>query len=147
MNTKLAEILLVEDNPADVEMTIDAFEKANFRNNLHVTRDGDEALDYLFKRGNFSDAITPDVILLDLNMPKTDGKEVLAEIKSEPKLKRIPVIIMTSSESDQDILQSYNLHANCYIVKPVDAAKFIQVVQKVENFWVDIVCLPPKDVE
>ncbi|BFM08703.1 response regulator [Halioxenophilus aromaticivorans] len=144
MANVLAEVLLVEDNPADIEMTMRAFEKARFRNKIHSVRDGDEALDFLYKRGGYEDAVTPDIILLDLNMPKTDGKEVLADIKAHTELKRIPVIIMTSSESDQDVLQSYDLHANCYIVKPVDARKFFDIVNRVENFWVDIVVLPSK---
>ena len=139
---RLAEILLVEDNEGDIELTKEAFEEAKFRNNLHVVMDGDEALDYLYKRNGFEDAIAPDIILLDLNLPGTDGKEVLEIIKEDADLKRIPTIVMTSSSADKDIVSSYNLHANCYIVKPVDAKKFIDVVQHVENFWVDVVCLP-----
>ena len=141
-NPQLAEILLVEDNEGDVELTREAFEEAKFRNNLHVVEDGDEALDYLFKRNGFEDAVTPDIVLLDLNLPGTDGKEVLEIVKSDESLKRIPVIVLTSSSADRDVLDSYNLHANCYIVKPIDAMKFMEVVQKVENFWVDIVYLP-----
>jgi CheY-like chemotaxis protein len=139
---KLAEILLVEDNEGDIELTKEAFEDAKFRNHLHVAEDGDEALDYLFKRNGYEDAVIPDIILLDLNLPGTDGKEVLVTIKADPLLKRIPVIVLTSSQADKDIVESYDLHANCYIVKPVNAAKFMKVVQSVENFWVDIVCLP-----
>ncbi len=141
---KLAEILLIEDNPGDVELTKEAFEDAKFRNNLNVARDGEEALDYLFKRDSFEEAITPDIILLDLNLPRVDGHEVLDAIKSDKALKRIPVIVLSSSKADTDILESYDLHANCYIVKPVNAAKFMKVVQCIENFWVEIVCLPPK---
>lgn len=141
--SKLAEILLVEDNPGDVLLTQEAFEDAKFRNNLHVAADGDAALDYLFKRNGFEDALTPDIILLDLNLPRRDGKEVLEVIKEDKNLKVIPTIVLTSSKADSDIVQSYGLHANCYIVKPVDATKFMNVVQQVENFWVDIVCLPP----
>ena len=140
---RLAEILLVEDNEGDIELTKEAFEDAKFRNNLHVVMDGDEALDYLYKRNGFEDAIAPDIILLDLNLPGTDGKEVLEIIKEDANLKCIPTIVMTSSSADKDIISSYNLHANCYIVKPVDAKKFIDVVQHVENFWIDVVCLPP----
>lgn len=139
---KLAEILLVEDNEGDIELTKEAFEEAKFRNNLHVTEDGDEALDYLFKRNGCENAITPDVILLDLNLPGTDGREILEIIKADEVLRRVPVIVLTSSNADKDIIESYNLHANCYIVKPVNAHKFMEVVQHVENFWVDIVCLP-----
>lgn len=141
---KLAEILLVEDNEGDVELTKEAFEEAKFRNTLHVVGDGDEALDFLYKRNGFETAPQPDIILLDLNLPSTDGREVLETIKADDSLKRIPVIVLTSSQADKDIVSSYNLHANCYIVKPVDAFKFMNVVQQVENFWVDIVCLPSK---
>lgn len=139
---QLAQILLVEDNEGDVLLTKEAFHAARFRNKLHVARDGDEALEFLFKRGEFKNAVTPDIVLLDLNLPKTDGKDVLAEIKKDDVLKRIPTIILTSSESDSDVLESYDLNANCYVVKPVDAKKFIGVIQQVENFWIDIVCLP-----
>lgn len=144
-NTKLAEILLVEDNEGDIELTKEAFDEAKFRNNLHIAEDGDEALDYLFKRNGYEDAVKPDIILLDLNLPGTDGKEVLEAIKADAELKRIPVIVLTSSQADKDIVGSYDLHANCYIVKPVNASKFMQVVKSVENFWVDIVCLPTLD--
>ncbi len=139
---KLAEILLVEDNEGDIELTKEAFEDAKFRNNLHVAEDGDEALDFLFKRNGQEKAATPDIILLDLNLPGTDGREVLEIIKGDEILKRIPVIVLTSSKADKDIIESYDLHANCYIVKPVNATKFMDVVQHVENFWVEIVCLP-----
>lgn len=141
-NLRLAEILLVEDNEGDIELTKEAFEEAKFRNNLHVAEDGDIALDYLFKRNGYENAITPDIILLDLNLPSTDGREVLELIKQDAVLKRIPVIMLTSSKADTDIIASYNLHANCYIVKPVNAVKFMDVVRSVQNFWVDIVCLP-----
>lgn len=140
---RLAEILLVEDNEGDIELTREAFEEAKFRNSLHIAEDGDEALDYLFKRNGYEGAIVPDIILLDLNLPGTDGREVLEVIKVDPALKRIPVIVLTSSQADKDIVESYDLHANCYIVKPVNATKFMDVVRSVENFWVDIVCLPP----
>ncbi|OUR62974.1 hypothetical protein A9Q74_01800 [Colwellia sp. 39_35_sub15_T18] len=141
-NVRLAEILLVEDNEGDIELTREAFEEAKFRNKLHIAEDGDIALDYLFKRNGYENAVTPDIILLDLNLPSTDGREVLEIIKAEPMLKRIPVIVLTSSQADKDIVESYDLHANCYIVKPVNAMKFMGVVRSVENFWVDIVCLP-----
>jgi len=141
-HTKLAEILLVEDNLGDIELTREAFEEAKLRNNLHVVMDGDEALDFLYKRNGFEEAVTPHIILLDLNLPKTDGREVLEVIKADANLKRIPTIVLTSSQADRDIIESYDLHANCYIVKPVNAMKFIDVVQQVENFWVDVVYLP-----
>ncbi len=142
VNARLAEILLVEDNEGDIELTKEAFEEAKFRNNLHIAQDGEEALDFLFKRNGYEDALTPDIVLLDLNLPATDGREVLEIIKADKHLKRTPVIVLTSSQADKDIIGSYDLHANCYIVKPVDAVKFMDVVQHVENFWVDIVCLP-----
>ncbi len=144
MNAKLAEILLVEDNEGDIELTREAFEDAKFRNKLYVVEDGDQALDYLYKRNGKEGFATPDIVLLDLNLPGTNGREVLEIIKSDPVLKRIPVIVMTSSKAEKDIMESYDLHANCYIVKPVSAKKFIDVVQHVENFWVDVVCLPVK---
>ncbi len=142
---RLAEILLAEDNEGDVELTREAFKQAKFRNNLHVVRDGDEALDYLRKRNGYEQAVTPDIILLDLNMPKVDGTEVLEEVKNDPKLRRIPIIVLTSSEAEQDVLASYDLHANAYVVKPVDGLKFIKVVQEIQNFWVDIVFLSKID--
>lgn len=141
-NIRLAEILLVEDNEGDIELTKEAFEEAKFRNNLHIAKDGEKALDFLFKRNGKEDVTSPDIILLDLNLPGTDGREVLEIIKNNKDLKQIPTIVLTSSKADKDIIESYNLHANCYIVKPVNAIKFIKVVQYVENFWVDIVCLP-----
>lgn len=144
-NAKLAEILLIEDNEGDIELTKEAFEEAKFRNNLHIVEDGDQALDFLYKRNSFEQGVSPDIVLLDLNLPGTDGREVLEIVKSDPDLKRIPVIVLTSSKADRDRLDTYNLHANCYIVKPVNAIKFIEVVQHIENFWVDVVCLPAKD--
>lgn len=142
---RIAEILLIEDNEGDIELTREAFSDAIFRNNLHIAEDGDIALDYLYKRNGYEAAVLPDIILLDLNLPSTDGKEVLETIKSDPLLKRIPVIILTSSEAGKDVTESYDLHANCYIVKPVSASKFMKVVQDVELFWSDIVCLPSFD--
>ena len=139
---KLAEILLVEDNEGDIELTREAFEDARFRNNLQIAEDGAKALDILFKRNGFEKAQTPDIILLDLNLPRVDGREVLETIKGNDALKRIPTIVLTSSMADRDVVKSYDLHANCYIVKPVNAIKFMEVVQHVENFWIDIVCLP-----
>ena len=147
MNVKLAEILLVEDNPGDIELTREAFEEAKFRNTLHVAEDGEKALDFLYKRNGYEDVPTPDVILLDLNLPKSDGKEVLEAIKGDDQLRRIPVIILTSSAADRDIMESYELHANCYIVKPVDAVKFMEVVKATEHFWVDVVYLPKAEIK
>jgi len=137
-----ANILLVEDNPGDVLLTKKAFEHMRIKNTLHVTSDGDDALNFLFHRGKYQDAPKPDLILLDLNMPGKDGIEVLKEIKSDDNIKRIPVVIMTSSKAEQDIVKSYNLHANSYIVKPMDQTQFIDIVNAIESFWFYIVKLP-----
>jgi two-component system, chemotaxis family, response regulator Rcp1 len=136
------EILLVEDSPADVELTREALEDAKVHNNLHVVGDGVEALAFLRREGAYGNAPHPDLLLLDLNLPRKDGREVLAEIKADPRLRRIPVVVLTTSEAEQDILQSYDLHANCYVTKPVDLDAFIQVVRSIENFWLVIVRLP-----
>jgi len=137
------EILLVEDNPGDVRLTQEAFKDAKVVNHLHVTPDGVEALAFLRKQGQYEQAVRPDIVLLDLNLPKKDGREVLAEIKADSDLKRIPVVILTTSEAEKDILQTYNLHANAYITKPVDLDQFIVVVKSIEDFWLSIVKLPP----
>ena len=139
---KIIDILLVEDNPADIDLTMEAFEECKFANNLHVVSDGERALSFLRKEGNFSDKPRPDLILLDLNLPKIDGREILAEIKNDDKLKQIPVVILTTSESIEDITEMYRLHANCYITKPVDINQFIKVVQSIGDFWFSIVKLP-----
>ena len=144
-NDRPAEILLVEDNEGDIELTRDAFEEASFPNSLNIAVDGDIAMDYLFKRNGNEDAITPDIILLDLNLPGTDGKDVLETIKADENLRRIPVIVLSSSNAETDIRESYDLHANCYVVKPMTASQFIDVVQHVEKFWVDIVRLSAAD--
>jgi CheY-like chemotaxis protein len=136
------EILLVEDNPGDVRLTIEGLKEAKVRNNLHVARDGVEALEFLRRQAQFSDAVRPDLILLDLNLPRIDGREVLAEVKSDPDLKTIPVVVLTTSSAEQDILHSYQLQANCYITKPVDLEQFIKVVRSIEDFWLTIVRLP-----
>lgn len=136
------EFLLAEDNPGDVRLTQEALRDSKIRNNLNVVTDGMEALAFLRKQGKYADSPTPDVVLLDLNLPKKDGREVLAEIKSDPVLKRIPVVIITSSEAEKDILRTYDLHANCYVSKPVDLDQFIRVIQAIENFWLTIVKLP-----
>jgi two-component system, chemotaxis family, response regulator Rcp1 len=137
------EILLVEDNPGDVRLTQEALKDGKILNNLSVVSDGVEAMAFLLREGKFTDAPRPELILLDLNLPKKDGREVLAEIKSQPDLKRIPVVILTSSAAEQDIVKSYNLHANCYITKPVDLDQFIHVVKSIEQFWLTVVKLPP----
>ena len=136
------EILLVEDNPGDVRLTIEGLKESKVRNNLHVARDGVEAMAFLRRDGAQVDAVRPDLILLDLNLPRMDGREVLLEIKSDPKLKTIPVVVLTTSRSDQDVLRSYELQANCYITKPVDLEKFIVVVQSIDRFWLTIATLP-----
>ena len=138
------EILLVEDNPGDVRLIQEALKSDRSWNTLHVVRDGVEAMEYLRREGEFSGAVRPDLILLDLNLPKKDGREVLAEIKADEELKLIPVVVLTTSQADEDILKAYGSHANCYITKPVDLAKFMTVVQSIEHFWFAIVRLPPK---
>lgn len=143
-NPQPIDILLVEDNPGDVELTQEAFHEANIATRMHVARDGDEALDFLYRRGAHAEAVRPDIILLDLNMPGKNGKEVLEIIKQDYALKDIPVIVLTSSEADMDVAKSYSLHANAYIVKPLNLTQFVQVVQAVEMFWLSVVKLPPK---
>lgn len=135
-------ILLVEDNPADVRLTKEALKESKVHNNLAVATDGIEALAYLRRQGKYADSFMPDLILLDLNLPKKDGREVLAEIKADDSLKSIPVVVLTSSQAERDIVKAYNLHANCYITKPVDLEQFIQVVKSVQDFWFVIVKLP-----
>ena len=137
------EILLVEDNPGDVRLTQEALKEGRVRNRLHVAGDGVEALAFLRREGRHASAPRPDLILLDLNLPKKDGREVLAEVKTDADLKRIPVVVLTTSEAEQDVLRSYDLHANCYITKPVDLEKFLGVVRSLEDFWLTIVRLPP----
>lgn len=136
------EILLVEDNNGDILLIQEALEEGKLSSNLSVTKNGMEAIEFLHRRGTYKDAPTPDLILLDMNLPKKNGKEVLAEIKADENLKIIPVVILTSSQAEQDILMSYKLNANCYITKPVDFEKFINVINSIENFWFSIVKLP-----
>jgi CheY-like chemotaxis protein len=137
------EILLVEDSPGDVRLTLEAFKEGKLANRVHVVGDGVEAMAYLRREGPYATAWRPDIILLDLNLPKKDGREVLAEIKVDEDIKRIPVVVLTTSQAEQDILKAYELHANCYITKPVDLDQFLRVVQSVEDFWLTIVKLPP----
>ncbi|MFQ5814086.1 MAG: response regulator [Anaerolineae bacterium] len=143
MNGHPIEILLVEDNPGDARLTVEALKEGKMQNNLHTVGDGVEALAFLRREGKYADAPHPDLILLDLNLPKKDGREVLAEIKGDPHLKRIPVVVLTTSKSEQDILKTYDLHANCYITKPVDLEQFISVAKSIEDFWLTVVKLPP----
>lgn len=139
-----ADILLVEDNEGDVLLTKAAFSEAKLQNNIEVAEDGEVALDYLHKRNGFESAVTPDLILLDLSMPKIGGLEVLEEIKATEALKRIPVVVMSSSEQERDIVMSYGLHANSYVVKPIELKTFTDIVAAVESFWFSVVVLPPK---
>jgi CheY-like chemotaxis protein len=136
------EILLVEDNPGDVRLTIEGLNEGKVRNNLHVAKDGVEALRFLRREGEHHDAVRPDLILLDLNLPRMDGRQVLSEIKADAVLKTIPVVVLTTSRAEQDVLHSYQLQANCYITKPVDLEQFITVVKSIEDFWLTIVTLP-----
>jgi CheY-like chemotaxis protein len=141
---RLFEVLLVEDNPGDAQLTKIALEEGKVQINLNVVEDGVEALLYLRKIGKYATASDPDLILLDLNLPKKDGREVLAEIKADRVLKRIPVVILTTSQTEEDILKVYNLNANCFITKPVDFVRFVKIVQTIEDFWFTIVKLPPQ---
>jgi two-component system response regulator len=136
------EILLVEDSPADIVITREAFDEAKLINSLHVVDDGVKAMEFLHQQGNYASAPRPDLILLDLNLPRKNGREVLAEIKADDELKSIPVIILTTSSAEEDILKSYNLHANCYVVKPVGFENFFKAVQSIRNFWFSVVALP-----
>src|SRR6202142_4507941 len=141
-NDQPIEILLVEDNPGDVRLTLEVMKDARVRNHMSMVKDGVEALAFLRHEGDFADAPRPDLILLDLNLPKKDGREVLADIKESPTLKSIPVVILTTSASEADILRSYQLHANCYITKPVALDGFLEVVHSIDNFWLSVVKLP-----
>lgn len=139
---RAVEILLVEDNPGDVRLTLEALRENRLHNNLHVVEDGEEAMAFLRRESGYADVPRPDLILLDLNLPKKDGREVLAEIKEDPNLKRIPVVILTTSLAEEDVFSMYDLYANCYVTKPVDLEQFIKVVRTIEEFWVTIVKLP-----
>lgn len=137
-------VLLVEDDPGDVLMTKEALADAKMANELHVVSNGEEALDFVFQKGDYADAPRPGLILLDLNLPRVDGREVLARIKSDELLRRIPVVILTTSEAEEDILRSYDLHANAYVTKPVDFETFLKVVRQVDDFYINVVRLPPR---
>ena len=141
------EVLLVEDNAGDIRLTIEAMREGKVRNNMTIARDGEEAMAILRGEGPFRRRVTPDLILLDLNLPKKDGRQVLSEIKSDEDLRRIPVVILTTSRAEEDVIRTYNLHANCYVTKPVDLEKFINVVRSISDFWFDIVCLPPVNTQ
>jgi len=142
--SKIAEILLVEDNPADVRLTMEAMRESKMSNRVTAVGDGEEALEYLQRRGRYTEAARPDLILLDLNLPRMDGREVLQEIKAIDELRRIPVVVLTTSKAEEDICRTYDLHANCYITKPMDLDRFIEVIQQIEGFWLSIVSLPDR---
>jgi two-component system, chemotaxis family, response regulator Rcp1 len=137
------EILLVEDNPGDERLTREALKEGKVYSNLHWVKDGVEAMEFLRRQGKFKEAPRPDIILLDLNLPRKDGREVLEEIKSDHELKRIPVVVLTTSKAEEDVLRTYDLHANCYVTKPVDLEKFMVVVKSIDVFWLTVVTLPP----
>ena len=141
-NLSVVDVLLVEDDPGDMLLIREAFEYNKVHNALHVASDGVEALDFLHRRNGHEDAPRPDLVLLDLNLPRKDGRQVLAEIRADAVLRRIPVVVLTTSEAEQDILRAYDLHANCYITKPVDLDQFIAIVQSIEDFWLTLVRLP-----
>jgi len=144
---KSINILLVEDNPGDADLARVALENSKMNNNLQVVGDGEKAMAFLRRECPYAEAPRPDLILLDLNLPKKDGRQVLAEIKSDPGLKRIPVVILTTSRAEEDILRTYDLHANCYITKPIDLGQFLHVVRSIEDFWFSIVVLPPAEAK
>jgi CheY-like chemotaxis protein len=140
--SKPIEVLLVEDDPGDVLMTREALAESKVMNELHVVSDGEEALEFLHRRGPYADAPRPGLILLDLNLPRLDGREVLAQVKQEPELRRIPVVVLTTSQAEEDILRSYDLHANAYISKPVDFDRFLEVIRQIDQFYISVVSLP-----
>jgi len=142
-NGEPIQILLVEDSPGDVRLTIEALKDAKVHNRLHIAEDGVQAIDFLRRRNQFAESPRPDLILLDLNLPRKDGREVLQEIKQDPDLRRIPVVVLTTSRSEEDVLHAYDLHANCYITKPVDFSQFLNVIRTIEDFWLTVVKLPP----
>ena len=140
--TSPIELLLVEDDPGDVLMTTEALEESKLLTSLHVVRDGEDAVAFLRQEGTHADAPRPDLILLDLNLPRLDGREVLAEIKADPDLRRIPVVVLTTSSAEEDVLRSYDLHANAYVTKPVDFDRFVEVFRQIDDFWISVVRLP-----
>ena len=142
-NARPIEILLVEDSPSDTDLTVEALKEAKVRNHLSIVEDGVQAMEFLRRQGKYADAPRPDLIMLDLNLPRKDGREVLAEIKSDNNLKTIPIVVMTTSRAEQDVLKAYQLNANCYINKPVDFNQFLEVVRSIESFWLYVVTLPP----
>jgi two-component system, chemotaxis family, response regulator Rcp1 len=143
----IVQILLVEDNPGDIRLTQEALKDSHVKNYLNIVKDGVEAIEFLRKIGKYEEKPTPDLILLDLNLPRKDGREVLAEIKTDENLKMIPVVILTTSEAEKDIINTYKLHANCFITKPADLDDFIYAIRQIENFWFNVVKLPPESHE
>jgi two-component system response regulator len=141
---KHIEILLIEDSPADILLTREAFEESRIFNTIHVVEDGVQAMDFLNKQGDYASAPRPDLILLDLNLPRKNGREVLAEIKADPDLRKIPIVVLTTSNAEEDILKAYDLNANCYVVKPVGFDNFMRAVQSIRHFWFSVVTLPPE---
>jgi two-component system, chemotaxis family, response regulator Rcp1 len=141
---RTVEILLVEDNPGDVALTREALAIAGTAHRLHVVADGTDAVDFLFRRGRFAGAPRPDIVFLDLNLPNKDGRAVLSEIKADANLAQIPIVVLTTSQADEDILRAYQLHANCYIIKPIDFHQFLRIVVSIEEFWLGVVKLPGK---
>ncbi len=141
-NIKIIDILLVEDSEGDARLAMEALKESKIRNRVDLAVDGEQAMEFLLKNGEFSDAVTPDLILLDLNLPKKDGREVLKDIKAHPTLRKIPVVILTTSKADEDIISTYENYANCYITKPIDLDQFAKVVRSIEDFWLSIVKLP-----
>jgi two-component system, chemotaxis family, response regulator Rcp1 len=138
------EILLIEDSPSDANLTMQSLQQAKITNRLHWVEEGEAAMDFLYQRGDYTDAPRPDLIVLDLNLPGMDGREVLAEVKADPDLRRIPVVVLTTSANEEDVLRSYDLNANCYVTKPFNVQQFIQVVQLISDFWLTAVKLPPE---
>jgi len=144
MKPKVVSILLVEDNPGDVRLVREALAEGTLAHKLNVVGDGDQALDYLRRIGRYAEAERPDLVLLDLNLPRKSGREVLVDIKNDPELKRIPVVILSTSQADEDVMRTYEGHANCYITKPADFEQFSRIIRMIEDFWLNIVVLPPK---
>lgn len=142
ISSRPIELLLVEDSPSDVRLTVEALKEAKVKNTLHVVTDGVEALRFLRREGEYASSPKPDLILLDLNLPKKDGREVLAEIKEDEELRRIPIVVLTTSSAEEDIARAYSLHANCYVTKPVDFTQFMKVIHSIESFWLTVVKLP-----
>lgn len=138
------EILLVEDSPADVRLTLEALKEEKISNNMHVVSDGVDAMAFLRREGEYKDAVRPDLILLDLNLPRKDGRQVLKEIKTDENLKSIPIVVLTISKAEEDVMKAYDYHANCYITKPLDLNRFSEVVKSIQDFWLTIVTLPPE---